>query len=131
MSMKKQFGISAIFATILLVTIVFIPAVSAATVNESYVINNIDFDKKQLTTYNQKLDNFETVTTNPTTFFNDVSDGRVTLKLLEQNFDLDLQEMHIISNDVKVIKGNGSNLSQMLLKSLLTREQLLVKQIVA
>jgi Reprolysin family propeptide./Reprolysin (M12B) family zinc metalloprotease. len=89
--------------------VAFVPAVSAATVNDkSDIINNIDFDKKSLTKFNEILNNFETVTTNSTAFLNDVSDGQVTLKLLGQKFDLNLQEMHIVSDDAKIIAENGS-----------------------
>jgi hypothetical protein len=109
MKIKKRFGIVATFATMLLVTIVFMPAVSAVAVNDkSDIISNIDFDKKSLTKFNETLDNFETVTTNPTAFLNDVSDGRVTLVLLGQKFDLELQEMHIVSDDAKLIAEDGS-----------------------
>ena len=83
MTLKNKFGIGTLLLAMLLVCMVFVPAVNAATVNDkSDIINNIDFDKRSLTKFNETLDNFETVTTNPTSFLNDVSDGQVTLELL-------------------------------------------------
>lgn len=99
---------------ILILTMLFgialIPAVSAATVNaNSDIMNNIEFDKTSLE-FNEILDYFETVTTNPTAFLNDVSDGQVTLKLSGQEFQLDLQEIDIVSDDAVIITENGSRI---------------------
>ena len=69
---------------------------------------SIEFNKESFSTYNVTLDYFETVTTNPTIFLNDVSDGQVTLKLLGQKFDLDLHEVKIVSDDAKIIAEDGS-----------------------
>jgi len=109
--MIKKRNVRMFLLVILLVGIAFIPAVSATPIdNKSDIINNLDFDKKSLTKFNETLDNFETITTNPTAFLNDVSDGRVTLKLLGQKFDLDLQEFDIVSDDAVIITENGSSI---------------------
>lgn len=76
--------------------------------DKSDIITSIEFNKESFSTYNVTLDYFETVTTNPTTFLNDVSDGQVTLKLLGQKFDLDLHEVKIVSDDAKIIAEDGS-----------------------
>ncbi|KKF99519.1 M12 family metallo-peptidase [Methanosarcina mazei] len=94
----------------MLVGIALIPAVSAATNNEnSDIMNNIDFDKTSLK-FNEILDNFETVTTNTTAFLNDIPDGQVTLKISGQKFQLDLQEIDIVSDDAIIITENGSRM---------------------
>ncbi|MCC4766394.1 hypothetical protein FXW07_07140 [Methanosarcina sp. DH1] len=110
MTIEKKYGIGVIFVTTLLVSILLLPVASATTENNQLdIINNINFDKKQLSDFNEELDSFETVTTNPAAFLNDVSDGQVTLELLGQKFDLlNLQEMHIVSDDAKIIAEDGS-----------------------
>lgn len=106
--MNKKFGVSAIFATFLIVTVVVVLAVSTTTEDDkSDIINNIDFDKKLLD-FNDTLYNFETVTTNPTAFLDDAADGQVTLRLLGQNFDLKLQKIHIVSDDATITAADGS-----------------------
>lgn len=94
-------------AMMILSLVAFLPTASTVDTN-SDIINNIDFDKKSLEPFNETLDDFETVTTNPTAFLNDVSDGRVTLKLLGQKFNLDLKKIHIVSDDATITELNGS-----------------------
>ncbi|AKJ38428.1 reprolysin family propeptide-containing metallopeptidase [Methanosarcina barkeri] len=106
--MNKKYGISAIFATFLIVTVVFVPAVNAATEDsKSDIINNIDFNKKLLD-FNDTLNNFETVTTNPSAFLDDAADGQVTLRLLGQKFDLKLQKIHVVSDNATITAADGS-----------------------
>lgn len=93
---------------LMILSVAAVPAAAAATENaNSDILNHIEFDKTSLE-FNDILDNFETVTTNPTAFLNDVSDGQVTLKLLGQEFDLDLHETNIVSDDAVIITENGS-----------------------
>lgn len=106
--MNRKFGVSAIFATFLIVTVVVVLAVSTTTEDDkSYIINNIDFDKKLLD-FNDTLYNYETVTTNPTAFLDDAADGQVTLRLLGQNFDLKLQKIHVVSDNATITAADGS-----------------------
>lgn len=106
--MNKKVRVSAIFATFLIVTVVVVLAVSTTTEDDKLdIINNIDFDKKLLD-FNDTLNNYETVTTNPTAFLDDAADGQVTLRLLGQKFDLKLQKIHVVSDNATITAADGS-----------------------
>lgn len=107
MKINMKLGTGVLLVTIMILSVVAVLSTAPEADANSDILNDIDFDKTSLK-FNEILDNFETVTTNSTTFLNDVSDGRVTLELLGQEFDLDLQEMDSVSNDAVIITENGS-----------------------
>lgn len=109
MTAKKKFVLTVLLASMILMNIAFLPGAAYADDSSSEIFENISIDKKPLK-FAEILDYFETVTANPAAFLNDVSDGHVTLKLLGQEFQLDLQEIHIVSDDAVIITENGSRI---------------------
>ncbi len=98
-----------LLASMTLMNIAFLPGMAYADDSSSEIFENISLDKKP-SNFAEILDYFETVIVNPAAFLNDVSDGHVTLKLLGQEFQLDLQEIHIVSDDAVIITENGSRI---------------------
>ncbi|MFI5384371.1 MAG: hypothetical protein ACHQXK_09080 [Methanosarcina thermophila] len=89
----------------LLMNTLILPGTALATDSSSDILENISYDKDSLR-FAEILDNFETVTSNPDVFLNDVADGKVKLKLLGKEFDLELENTHILSDDAKVFIEN-------------------------
>lgn len=76
-----------------------------ATDSRSDILENVSCDKNSLR-FAKILDDFETVTANPEVFLEDVADGKVKLKLLGKEFDLELENTHIANDDAKVLIEN-------------------------
>lgn len=95
----------AFLAATLLVSILILPGTALATGSDSDIFENISCDKNSLR-FAKILDNFETVTSNPEVFLKDVADGKVKLKLLGKEFDLELENTHILNDDAKVFIEN-------------------------
>lgn len=127
MKQNKRIHLGALLAVMLLMSAMAIPAMAyepgTPCKNESIagdsiqltgenrdIMTNVDVENAELG-FNGILNSYETVTMNPKIFMNDVSDGQVTLKLLGQEFNLELQEMDIVSNDAKIITREGANIS--------------------
>lgn len=109
MAAKEKFILIVLLASMILMNIAFLPGTAYADDSSSEIFENISLDKKP-SNFAEILDYFETVTVNPAAFLNDVSDGHVTLRLLGQEFQLDLQEIHIASDDAVIITENGSRI---------------------
>ena len=58
----------------LLMNTLILPGTALATDSSSDILENISYDKDSLR-FAEILDNFETVTSNPDVFLNDVADG--------------------------------------------------------
>lgn len=109
MTAKKKFVLTVLLASVMLGSTLFLLGTACADDSSSEIFENISLDEKPLK-FAEILNYFETVTANPAAFLNDVSDGHVTLKLLGQEFQLDLQEVHIVSDDAVIITENGSRI---------------------
>lgn len=89
----------------LLVSTLVLSGTALATDSRSDILENVSCDKNSLR-FAKILDNFETVTANPEVFLEDVADGKVKLKLLGKEFDLELENTHIANDDAKVLIEN-------------------------
>ncbi len=89
----------------LLVSTLVLSGTALATDSRSDILENVSCDKNSLR-FAKILDDFETVTANPEVFLEDVADGKVKLKLLGKEFDLELENTHIVSDDAKVLIEN-------------------------
>lgn len=105
MIVRTKFRAYTFLVVALLMNTLILPGTALATDSSSDILENISYDKDSLR-FAEILDNFETVTSNPDVFLNDVVDGRVKLKLLGKEFDLELENTHILSDDAKVFIEN-------------------------
>lgn len=92
-------------AVTLLVSILILPGIALANGSGSDIFENVSCDKNSLS-FAEILNDFETVTANPEVFLKDVADGKVKLKLLGKEFDLELENTHILNDDAKVFIEN-------------------------
>lgn len=95
-----RFGICHLFI-VLLASSSILTSTSMATNSSSEIFENISYDKNSLL-FAEILDDFETVTSNPDLFLKDVEDGRVKIKLLGKEFDLELEETHIVDDNATI-----------------------------
>ena len=100
-----KFRTYALLAVALLASILILPGIALATDSSSDILEKVNYDKTSLR-FAEVLDNFETVTANPDIFLEDVTDGRVKMKLLGKEFDLELENTHILNDDAKVLIDN-------------------------
>ncbi|WP_462273274.1 M12 family metallo-peptidase [Methanohalophilus sp.] len=106
MNIDLKFGISAILIAMLILSMTAMGQTTDNIDINSEIISIVNTEKTTLG-FDDVLTNFETATVDPTVFLNDVGDGTVNLKLLEQEFNLELQEIYITSPDVKIILDDG------------------------
>lgn len=69
--------------------------------SSSEIFENISYDKSSLR-FAETLDDFETVTVNPDVFLKDAEDGRVKLRLIGKEFDLELKKIHIVDDNATI-----------------------------
>ncbi|WP_135605138.1 M12 family metallo-peptidase [Methanococcoides sp. NM1] len=105
MKTNMKFGIGVILAAMLLVSMAFVPGTAFANGNNPDNLQKIEFDKNSLE-FAEILDDFETVTVNPAIFKKSADDGLVKLRLLGKEFDIELQEVSIQSEDAKLVIVN-------------------------
>lgn len=101
----KKFRTGTMLTIALLVSTFILSGTALAAESSSDIFENISYDKNSLH-FVEILDNFETVTANPDVFLKDVEDGRVKMKLLGKEFDLELENTHIVNDDAKVFIEN-------------------------
>lgn len=105
MIISVRFRVYAFLAVILLVSTLISPGIALSYDSGSDIFENVSCDKKSLR-FAEILNDFDTVTANPEVFLKDVADGNVKLKLLGKNFDLELENTHILNDDAKVFIEN-------------------------
>lgn len=89
----------------LLVSTLILPGTALAMDSKSDILENVSCDKDSLRLA-KVVDDFETATANPEVFLEDVTDRKVKLKLLEKEFNLELENTHVVSDDAKVLIEN-------------------------
>jgi len=117
MKSNIKFGIGALLAAILLVSMIFVPAVSADVSNESIDVPFNQYYKEiesnELEKYEEyKLNVSDTITKydlllmNPEAFKKDADSGEMTVQLAGQNFELHLEPgIWISEGDKEIIKN--------------------------
>lgn len=105
MTIEIKFRKYVLLTLALLASTLVLSGTALATDSRSDILENVSCDKNSLR-FAKILDDFETVTANPEVFLEDVADGKVKLKLLEKEFDLELENTHVVSDDAKVLIEN-------------------------
>lgn len=101
MGINKKFGTGILLTVILSLSILFLPGTACTNDNNSSILEPVNFEKESLR-FNNILTYFETVTSNPEAFLNDVPDGKVELEVLGDKFELEPQETHILNKNARV-----------------------------
>mgnify|MGYP000891912870 CR=1 FL=1 len=105
MTIEIKFRKYVLLTLALLASTLVLSGTVLATDYRSDILENVSCDKNSLR-FAKILDDFETVTANPEVFLEDVADGKVKLKLLEKEFDLELENTHVVSDDAKFLIEN-------------------------
>lgn len=105
MTIEIRFRTYSLLTLALLVNTLVLSGIALATDSRSDILENVNCDKNSLR-FAKIVDDFETATANPEVFLEDVADGKVNLKLFEKEFDLELENTHVVSDDAKVLIEN-------------------------
>jgi Reprolysin family propeptide. len=105
MTIEIRFRTYALLTLALLVSTLVLSGTALAMDSSSDILENISYNKNSLR-FAKIVDDFETTTANPEAFLKDVADGKVKLKLLGKEFDLELENTHVVSDDAKVLIEN-------------------------
>lgn len=101
MKTNTKHEVGSVLVTILLTGMLLLSGVACADVSNERIFEPVNFNKESVR-YVDILNDFETVTSNPKLFLDDVSDGKVKLEVLGNKLDLELQETFILDENARV-----------------------------
>ncbi len=98
---NKNCRIGLFLTAIMLLNILFVVGTAYADDKNSSIFESVKIEKDSLR-QNDFLSDFDTVTSNPKLFLEDLSDGKVELELLGEKFNLELYETYIVDENARV-----------------------------